>query len=189
MSSFVLHLLRHGAPETPGLLLGHADVPSSPEGIAACLEQVADLSFTALLSSDLIRASAAADAIGSARGLPVQQDARWRELDFGAWDGLAPARIDSAAMGAFWNDPDADPPPGGERWSALVARVSRAVAELEPAPTLIVTHGGAIRAALHGLCGFERRSIWSFDLPYGVLVSLRLWPGDAPVAQITALRP
>ena len=23
----------------------------------------------------------------------------------------------------------------------------------------------------------------------GVLVSLRLWPGDAPVAQITALRP
>jgi alpha-ribazole phosphatase len=67
--------------------------------------------------------------------------------------------------------------------------VSRAVAGLEPAPTLVVTHGGAIRAALHILCGFERRPIWSFDLPYGVLVSLRLWPGDAPVAQITGLRP
>lgn len=187
MSSFVLHLLRHGAPETPGLLLGHADVPSSPEGIAACLEQVADLSFTALLSSDLIRASAAADAIGSARGLPVQQDARWRELDFGAWDGLAPARIDSAAMGAFWNDPDADPPPGGERWSALVARVSAALDDMAARDTLVVTHGGAIRAALAALFGFDQRQLWAFDLPYAAMLTLRIWPGVPRSAQIMGL--
>src|SRR3546814_13746261 len=92
-------------------------------------------------------------------------------------------------MDRFWGDPDANPPPGGERWSALVARVSRALAELEPVPTLVVTHGGTIRAALHCLFGFERRRLWSFHLPYCVLVSLHLLPCDTPAAPITGLPP
>lgn len=187
MSSFFLHLLRHGAPERPGLLLGHTDVPSTPDGIAACVEQVADLSFTALLSSDLTRASAAADAVGSGCGLPVRQDARWRELDFGTWDGLAPAQIDGTAMSAFWDDPDASPPPGGECWSALVARVSAALDDMAERDTLVVTHGGAIRAALAALFGFDQRQIWAFDLPYAAVLTLRVWPGALQSAQIVGL--
>lgn len=187
MSGFFLHLLRHGVPEKPGLLLGHADVPSAPEGIAACMEQIADLSFAALLSSDLMRASAAADAIGAGRGLPVRQDARWRELDFGAWDGLAAAEVDRDAMSAFWDDPDASPPPGGERWSALVARVSAALGDVTERDTLVVTHGGAIRAALAGLFGFGQRQLWAFDLPYAAVLTLRLWPGVPRSAQIVGL--
>ena len=49
-------------------------------------------------------------------------------------------------------------------------------------PTLIVTHAGAIRAALHILCGFGWRQLWAFDLPYGAAVSLRVWPGMPPGA-------
>ncbi|WP_438907651.1 histidine phosphatase family protein, partial [Bacillus licheniformis] len=82
---------------------------------------------------------------------------------------LAPASIDPAALGRFWDDPDAAAPPGGERWSALVARVGAAIAELPPEPTLIVTHGGAMRAALHVLCGFDVRTVWAFTLPYASL--------------------
>lgn len=189
MTGFALHLLRHGAPERPGLLLGRTDGAPTAEGIAACVAQARTVGAERLIASDLQRCRLAGEAIGAAIGRPLAVDPRWREIDFGAWDGRAAEEIDREAMARFWDDPDANPPPGGERWSMLVARVSRAVAALEPAPTLIVTHGGAIRAALHILCGFERRPIWSFDLPYGVLVSLRLWPGDAPVAQITALRP
>src|SRR3546814_2141105 len=74
--------------------------------------------------------------------------------------------IDSEALGRFWADPDCYPPPGGERWSAFVERVAAGLADLPPAPTLVVTHGGVVRAALHLLCGFGQRQIWTFDLPY-----------------------
>jgi alpha-ribazole phosphatase len=189
MSAFHLHLLRHGAPEVPGLLLGHTDAEPSREGITACIEQVADLDFDAILSSDLRRASEPAKAIGTARGLTVDIDSRWRELNFGDWDGLPPSANAPELMGRFWDDPDGSPPPGGERWSALVARVSTALAELPPRETLVVTHGGAIRATLASFFGFDQRQLWGFELPYSALLSLRVWPGSPNSAQIVGLWP
>jgi alpha-ribazole phosphatase len=189
VTCFALHLLRHGAPVLPGRLMGHTDCEPTRAGIAACVAQADALGVARIVTSDLRRARAAADAVAGGTGLVPTVDPRWRELDFGAWDGMAPDAVDPAALGQFWNDPEANPPPGGERWSALVARVSAAIGALAPAPTLVITHGGAIRAALHLLCGFEQRQLWAFDLPYGVLVSLRMWPGERPSAQIAGLYP
>lgn len=186
MTPFALHLLRHGAPETPGLLLGRTDMAPTAEGIAACAAQASGLAIEVLVSSDLRRCNAAATTIGEAAGLSVTTDPRWRELDFGDWDGLPGSAIDAEALGRFWSDPDTNPPPGGEPWSALAVRVSAALADLAPRPTLVVTHGGTIRAALHRLCGFDQRQLWSFDLPYGVLVSLHVRPDSA---QLVAIRP
>lgn len=188
MTGFALHLLRHGAPETPGLLLGRTDCPPTSEGIAACMAHVRDLRQDRLIASDLQRARQPAEAIAAATGTRLDIDPRWRELDFGDWDGKPASECDPAALGRFWEDPDASPPPGGERWSGLVARVASALADLPPVPTLVVTHGGAIRAGLHLLCGFSPHQVWAFDLPYAALLSLRIWPGEAPRAQITGLR-
>jgi alpha-ribazole phosphatase len=185
MTPRLLHLLRHGEPELAGRFLGRIDCAATPEGIASCVEQAAGLEVAHVVSSDLLRARACADALGG----PVAVDPRWREMDFGAWDGLAASAIDSVALGRFWDDPDANPPPGGERWSALVSRVSAALAALPEGPTLVVTHGGAMRAALAALCGFGQRQLWAFDLPYAALLSLRLWPGEPVTAQIVALSP
>jgi alpha-ribazole phosphatase len=189
MTPFDLYLMRHGEPELTGLMLGRTDCPSTIAGIGACVDQVGELGIEALISSDLRRARAAADAIGDTLTLPVAIDSRWREMDFGDWDGLSSADIDGDAIARFWNDPDRCPPPAGERWSALLSRVRAAIDDLAPCPTLIVTHGGAIRAALAVLCGFEQRQIWAFDLPYAALLSLRIWPGEQPSAQITGLWP
>ncbi len=188
MTPFTLHLLRHGAPAQPGRLMGHTDCEPMAEGIAACATRATGLDIERILSSDLRRASDAAAAIGKAHALSQAIDPRWRELDFGAWDGMAPDAVEPEAMQRFHDDPDANPPPGGERWSQLVARVSAAIDALEPRSTIVVTHGGAIRAALHRLCGFGQRALWAFDLPYAALVSLRIWPGEAASAQITGLR-
>ena len=188
MNSFALHLLRHGAPTTPGLMLGHTDMAPTPEGIDLCRLQVRALAVEQLIASHLQRSCTAAQAIGIDHDLTPALDPRWRELDFGDWDGHAPADIDPAALGRFWSDPDASPPPGGEPWSGLTARVAAALAELTPRPTLVVTHGGPMRAVLHLLCGFDIAQLWSFDLPYGSLLSLRVWPGPKTVAQITGLR-
>ncbi|SDA13052.1 histidine phosphatase family protein [Sphingomonas sp. NFR15] len=188
MTPFVLHLLRHGAPERAGLLIGRSDVAPTPDGIRACRDQASDLDVAGVVSSDLARARLAARAIGDDLGVPVVVDPRWRELDFGAWDGLATSAIDPAALSRFWDDPDAAPPPGGERWSALLARVGAAIAALPPRATLVVTHGGAMRAALALLCGFGTRQLWAFDLPYAAMLSLKIWPGTPRTAQILALR-
>ena len=187
MSGFFIHLMRHGAPEKPSLLLGHKDVPSTPAGIAACIAQVADLPFAAIVSSDLSRAAKAADAIAERRGLSATQDVRWREIDFGDWDGLALADLDAGAAAAFWTDPEASPPPGGEKWSSLVARVSAALDGIAERDTLVVTHGGAIRAALAALFGFDQRQLWAFDLPYTAVLTLRIWPGTPRSAQLVGL--
>jgi alpha-ribazole phosphatase len=189
MTEFALHLLRHGEVETPGRMMGRTDGAPTAAGITHCVAQARDLGVAALITSDLARARLAGAAIGGALTLKPAIDPRWRELDFGAWDGLTPAHIDSAALGQFWDDPDANPPPGGERWSDLRARVAAAIHTLAPMPTLVVSHGGAIRAALAVLCGFDHRQIWAFDLPCGALVSLRVWPGDPITAQIAGLYP
>jgi alpha-ribazole phosphatase len=189
MTAYLLHLLRHGAPETPGLLIGRTDGAPTAAGVAACVAQVVDLEVAAIASSDLARARRVAEAAGGALGLVPTIDPRWRELDFGDWDGLAPSAIDPVMLGRFWDDPDRAPPPNGERWSSLVDRIAGAIDALASRSTLVVTHGGAMRAALAHLCGFAQPQLWAFDLPYNALLSLRIWPGDEPAAQIAGLRP
>ena len=189
MSGYLLYLLRHGEPELTGRMLGRTDCAATSQGVAACLDQVEPIDIERVFSSDLERARACAAAIADARGMPVSLDPGWREIDFGDWDGLASAAIDPVALGRFWNDPDAAPPPGGERWSTLTARVAAAIENLGEQPALVVTHGGAMRAALQVLCGFEQRQLWAFDLPYAALLGLRVWPGEPRSAQIVGLWP
>lgn len=183
MTPVALHLLRHGEPVRPGLLLGRTDDPATPAGIAACAAQGRALGPMRLVSSDLARARASAEAIGT----PLV-DPRWRELDFGEWDGCAAATLAPDALAAFWRDPDAHPPPRGERWSALVARVGAAVAALPPEPVLVVTHAGAMRAALAVLCGFGPRETFAVALPYACLLTLEVWPEEPRSARIVGLR-
>lgn len=182
----LLHLLRHGAPELTGTLLGRTDNAVTAQGLADCARRVVGLDIATVISSDLIRARACAETIARDRGLDVTVDPRWRELDFGAWDGHAPATIDPTALSAFWDDPEANPPPGGERWSSLTARVGLACRDLTT-PTLVVTHAGAMRATLATLCGFSQAQTWSIDLPYAALLSLRVWREPSLAAQIVGL--
>lgn len=188
-----LHLLRHGAPLTAGLLLGHQDMPSTPEGEAQILAQAEGLKFDQILSSDLNRCAEPAQKIAATRGLSLHLDTRWRELNFGDWDGLHPSKIDAERMGQFWQDPDAHAPPQGEKLSALTHRIGEALSEIQGGGVLIVTHGGAIRTALHHLLGWPHPICWSIALPYAVRCTLSLWRDKNSSAawrgQLEALQP
>lgn len=177
-----LILLRHGEPELAGTLLGRLDVPSTPAGIDRCLDATAMLDIGRIVSSPLSRALAAAERIATRAGQRTQVDARWRELDFGDWDGRTARDIDETdgdALASFWRDPDLHPPPAGERWSEVKARVVAAVgdivAEHDGRPVLVVSHAGAMRAAIAGLCGFDFAQTMNLDLPYAAQVHLRLF--------------
>lgn len=187
MNGIALHLMRHGAPVRPGLMLGHTDDAPLAAGIDQCVARAAGLEVEAVGASDLARAVLPAMRIAEPLGLVPQFDVRWRELSFGQWDGQAPETLPREALARFWQDPDRNPPPSGETWSLLRDRVGMALAGIDR-PTLVVAHGGSIRAALAILLGLDHRQVWGIDLPYGALVSLRLWPGAVPVAQLTGLQ-
>ena len=187
MSPVAAHLMRHGHPALTGRLLGRTDCAVTADGIAACVAAAEGLTVERIITSDLRRSLGCAEAVADKRGVAVQVDARWRELDFGAWDGLAADQVPPEALARFYDDPDTQPPPGGERWSTLIARVAAALGGITQ-PTLVVTHGGAMRAALAGPCGLGLRGSWAFDLPYAAVLSLRIWPGAPQTVQITGLR-
>jgi alpha-ribazole phosphatase len=188
-----LHLMRHGAPLKTGLLLGHQDMPSTQQGEAQICAQAAILSFDRLIASDLIRCANPAKKIATSNGAPLTLDARWRELNFGEWDGLPPAEINSERLAQFWQDPDAYAPPQGETLSALSQRVGAALRNLTAGSALIITHGGAIRAALHHLLGWPHPQCWSIALPYAVRLTITLWRDEQSSTgwrgQLEALQP
>lgn len=186
MSGFVIHLLRHGPPVRTGLLLGHCDEPAAAPHAPTLISRAASCNVAAIVTSDLRRAADTAAALAAVMALPMTHDSRWRELDFGLWDGRAAADLPAQDMARFWNDPDSCPPPEGERWTELRHRVGAALDDLT-GPTLVVTHAGAMRAAVSVLTSLDHRGVWALDLPYGALLALRIWPGPDLAGQIVGL--
>ena len=150
-----MHLLiiRHG--ETPlnvARVLQPADTPLSANGQAqaeALAGQLRGAGLAAILSSDLPRALATAQAIARACGLPVATTPLLHERNFGDLRGQ---RYDDLGY-----DPLAaeQAPPGGESQAEFQARCAAAWAEvcrqqaLAGGPLAVVTHGLVIRHWLH----------------------------------------
>ncbi len=121
--------VRHG-PTHAKDMIGWTDLPADLSDLAALARLRAHLPGEApILSSDLVRAVATADALGADRRLPPLP--ALREIHFGAWEGLrfaeAEAR-DPALIRRFWEEPGEVSAPGGESWDdAVRPRVNRAV--------------------------------------------------------------
>lgn len=149
-----LWLVRHG-PTHQKAFTGWRDVPADLSDSAALARLHAYLPQGALVvSSDLIRAVATADALAHGRQR-LPHDAGLRELHFGDWDGrmwdeVAVTHPDLSR--AYWEDPGDHCPPNGESWNTASARVSAAVDALVAAHAgrdlVIVAHFGAILTQL-----------------------------------------
>lgn len=150
MSVTRLWWVRHG-PTHEKTMVGWRDVPANLSDTAALARLDAHLPRDAVLvSSDLIRAIATADAIGGQR-IRLPHIADLRELNFGDWDGKAWDEIANShpeLSFAYWDDPGDHCPPGGESWNDAAARISAATDALVAAHSgqdlVIVAHFGAI---------------------------------------------
>ena len=149
-----LWLVRHG-PTHQKTMTGWRDVPADLSDRDALARLSAYLPDAALIvSSDLIRAVTTADSIaGPRRRLP--HDADLREIDFGAWDGLAGDAVaarDPVLSRQFWDQPGDIAAPDGESWNAVTARVAlaidRVLADHAPAHLVVVAHMGAIMSQI-----------------------------------------
>jgi len=109
-------LVRHGPTHAKGMV-GWTDLPADLSDGAALARLNAHLPQVPVISSDLTRAVATADALHSCPRLP--HDADWRELHFGAWEMQTFAEVEAASpdhIRAFWETPGEISPPGGESW-------------------------------------------------------------------------
>ena len=97
----VIALVRHPPPHVAaGICYGSTDLGlADPASVASLAVRLRALPGT-LWTSPLRRCRSVADAVG-----PNLVEARLRELDFGAWEGLAWSDIPRAALDAWAADP------------------------------------------------------------------------------------
>ena len=181
-------LLRHGDTGQRSYR-GQLDDPLSELGWIQLRGAVADGQWDAVVASDLQRCAAFAQELAEAQGLPLRLDPRLREYHFGGWQGVPIETLadeQGEALGRFWSDPVAFPPPGAETFEAFRMRLAAAldhvvVESVAGARVLVVTHGGAIRLLR---CAAEQRSFCEMveiNVPHASLHPL-VWPARAGAA-------
>lgn len=171
-------LLRHGDTGQRSYR-GQLDDPLSELGWSQLRAAVEGQVWDMIVSSTLQRCAAFARELADARGLPLHLDARLAEYNFGDWQGVpieTLAEEQGEALGDFWRDPVAYPPPGAETFAAFRARLCTALDDWAPKAgtqrVLVVTHGGAIRLLR---CYAEQRDygdMANIDVPHASLHAL-----------------
>lgn len=197
-------VLRHGItqPNAERRYVSASDVPLLPEAHRALAPARRRLAAMRPLvySSDLRRCTETLARVCPSvqrRSGRARLDARLRELDFGRWEGMTYADLQSDAQYCAWlDDMTAVIPPDGEAWqrfadrtaaawrdmlrAAALRRVAgprrrnRGTRRMQPIAMLIVTHGGVLRR-LHSLA-WPSTSFWDVPAPTGggyILVAQR----------------
>jgi broad specificity phosphatase PhoE len=132
---------------------------------------LAGRSFSALYSSDLRRAFETAETIGRAVDRAPEPMPSLREIFLGEWEGLTTEDIAKRfpkAWAEWVEEPDWDVVPGGEGAAAFEARAAAAIDGIlqrhKQGKVLVVTHGGVIQVALHGIVGKPSRGLFPFRI-------------------------
>ena len=153
-------LWRHGQTDwnIVNRFQGHSDIPLNDVGryqVKHAAEILAGMNPTAIISSDLGRARATAQALADLVGLPVTTHENLRETNGGSWEGKTGKENRAEDFQNFirWIDGD-DNPAGttGEKRSEVAARaVGVIMKELEGKTDellVVATHGGTARCVL-----------------------------------------
>lgn len=146
-----LYRRMHGQYNSSLTAMGRQQLPPLAARFAA-------VPLEAVYSSDLCRAYQTACAIAGPHRLPVQPDARLREVDVGCWDNLPFGELEThhAADYARWQtEPEHFHPAGGEDWTAYTGRVIAALDEIaarHPGQQVaVVTHSMVLKQTLRRL--------------------------------------
>jgi alpha-ribazole phosphatase/probable phosphoglycerate mutase len=156
VDSVFYDLLRHGEPVGGHRYRGQTDDPLSERGWAQMWAAIPEAPpWRRIVTSPLARCAEFAQALGQRLGLRVEQDARFMEVRFGAWEGHTAAELEAADPGVlarFYQDPVHNRPAGAEPLGAFAARVAEAWREWTTPErrqhTLVVAHAGVIRAVI-----------------------------------------
>lgn len=182
-----LYFIRHSEStgNGQGRFLGWSDHPLTARGRAqaeAAGARLAALGPMPVLCSDLPRADETARIVAARWGVPVEPDARWREIGSGSleglpWDALA---ADAALAAAYEADPFHTAAPGGESAAVMAERAVAAFtgALARPEPRLVVvTHDGPLRAVFAHVLGIPSTHFWRLTTRHGGLTHIAMTDG------------
>jgi ribonuclease H / adenosylcobalamin/alpha-ribazole phosphatase len=138
-----------------------------------------------VVTSPLRRARQTAEQVAAATGAPVEEDADFRETDFGAWEGLTfteAQRRWPEEVAAWLADPAAAPP-GGESFAVVAIRVRAARERLMAAhlrqTVLVVSHVTPIKTLLTEALLAPPAAMYRMHLDVGAFSEID-WYTDGP---------
>jgi alpha-ribazole phosphatase/probable phosphoglycerate mutase len=186
MAETLIDLLRHGEPEGGVKFRGHSDDPLSAQGWAQMRAAAASAAgWDVIVASPLRRCSDFAAELAARYSLPVETEARLKEIGFGAWEGFTAEQVaarDPEALERFWRDPAQHTPPGGEPLADFETRVAAGWDDLlqrhAGKKILLVCHGGVIRLILAQILEMPRTNLFRLNVPFASISRVRVW-GEA----------
>ncbi|WP_025785561.1 histidine phosphatase family protein [Sporosarcina sp. D27] len=125
-----------------------------------------DIEHVAVYGSDLLRTRQTAALLFP--NATYLADARFRECNFGEFEGKTYVQLEKNNHYRSWvEDPATIAPPGGESLRQVEERVLEAFQQL-PSGAQLITHGGPIRLLLTRFAP-EQRGFWSWAVPHGAI--------------------
>ncbi len=174
-----LWLIRHALvhPDALTFLYGTQDVAVCTVTMAADTHRYAALAArlpreARLVVTPLSRTQLTAEAIFAA-GYPERDwevEPAFIEQDFGDWQGTPMQQLNArpaAGRHPFWPIAAAERPPGGESFADMILRVGEAMdrlAEEGDDDVVVISHGGAIRAAVAHVLGLTPHQAFSLSV-------------------------
>jgi broad specificity phosphatase PhoE len=178
MARRLLYLARHGETDWNAAhrWQGQTDIPLNAQGriqARAVAQKLRVAGLSAIATSDLSRARETAQIIASELRIPIAHvDSGLRERAFGCFEGLTREECETLHPDAWllWKT-ERRPPAGAEAPEELTARAVEAIGRIarevarDDAPTLVVTHGGVLRAIVAVATGslpapVENGAVW-----------------------------
>lgn len=194
MNKITIDLLRHGDIAANKKLVGHSDELLSELGWQQC-QSIIDgkkLPWNKIISSPLQRCLAFSEEISSQFNLPLSIDSRFKEIDFGNWDGQCLADLYSGVEAdqflQFTQAPNSITPPNGESYKNFELRVISAWSELltslhsnQIQHCLLVTHGGVIRTLISYVLAMPSTHFSRLAVPHACLSRITQYDNYPPV--------
>lgn len=182
--------VRHGPTHARGMV-GWTDLPADLSDTDRLKRLEAWLPSDALvISSDLGRASATADAIAGTRPR-LPDDRALREMNFGSWEMKTWQEVsasDPDLSRAFWSDPGDHAPPGGESWNEAAARVAACVDRIAAAnpgrDVIAVAHMGVILMQVARAVGLPPHAVLKHRIDNLSVTEIHVSDAGWQVAQI-----
>jgi probable phosphoglycerate mutase len=189
--------VRHGETQynIQNRITGQSDVPLSPLGerqAALVGAYLAHEKIDVVVSSDLQRTRATAQAIAHTHNLPIHDDADLREIAMGEWEGHNTEEITAlfADSQVQWRA-DATHyaiPGGGENLLQVHERITHAVSrwykQYPDATVVWATHGGFIGLLACHLLGLDISRRWQFRHDNASIAEFWLQPERVIIARL-----
>lgn len=170
-----LYIIRHGQTDwnRARKLQGRTDIPLNERGryvAELTREGLKDVPFDAAFTSPLMRAKETAELVLKDRNIPIIEDERIIEVNFGAYEG-EDFRLDNENLQNFFSRPEAYyPVDGSESMESILERTGDFLSELYKNPKyqdstiLISTHGAALCGLLCNIKKWGKADFWKGGL-------------------------